>query len=189
MSSLTEQFKKICRTCLTESTASSKSIFALDTLAGESLKLGEMIMAFASVQISSDDGLPAQVCFDCAVAINKSFFFKQLCEQSEITLRGLLEESSLTERPLLVSDPLISVPEDKSTPQIVVLQNIELGKVVDLNYKQEDTELDNYEGNIIVLGPRSPYVLHTLPGNNHLHFYFKVSFLGKCHKISNYYGF
>nr|CAH7762356.1 unnamed protein product [Callosobruchus chinensis] len=141
MSHLTIQFEKMCRTCLSE-TATSKSIFTLDTLAGEALKLGDMITSFASVQISSSDGLPGQVCYDCAVTISKSFYFKQLCEQSDVTLRGLLHHSAQSALPMV--KPLVV----SESPSVVVLQNIELGQVDELNPHKStnaDTVFDNFE--------------------------------------------
>ncbi|VEN60732.1 unnamed protein product, partial [Callosobruchus maculatus] len=101
-----------------------------------------MITAFASVQISSNDGLPGQVCFDCAVTISKSFYFKQLCEQSDITVRGLLAQSALSSSPVV--KPLVV----SESPDVVVLENIELGEIDEINPHKSanaDTVFDNCE--------------------------------------------
>lgn len=36
------------------------------------------------------DGLPDQICIQCLQNVNKAYSFKQLCEESDITLRNYL---------------------------------------------------------------------------------------------------
>lgn len=42
------------------------------------------------------DGLPGQVCLQCVHYITRAFSFKQLCEQSDATLRQLLGKPIIT---------------------------------------------------------------------------------------------
>lgn len=84
---------KICRTCLSEEN-NMRSVFSIDESNGEALKLHEMLMSCASVQVMEDDGLPDQVCIQCTHHIIRSFSFKQLCERSESTLRQILGQPS-----------------------------------------------------------------------------------------------
>lgn len=37
------------------------------------------------------DGLPEQVCIQCAQEINRAFTFRKLCERSDVTLRDCLQ--------------------------------------------------------------------------------------------------
>lgn len=39
------------------------------------------------------DGLPTQVCFECVHYITRAYFFKELCERSEATLKQLFGKS------------------------------------------------------------------------------------------------
>lgn len=41
-------------------------------------------------QVIEGDGLPYQICIQCLQNINKAYSFKQLCEESDITLRNYL---------------------------------------------------------------------------------------------------
>ncbi|GLV42622.1 uncharacterized protein CBL_03361 [Carabus blaptoides fortunei] len=51
-----------------------------------------MIVACASVQIVSGDGLPETICKQCIHQVNVAFKFKQLCEKSDYQLRNGLAQ-------------------------------------------------------------------------------------------------
>lgn len=91
-----------------------RSVFSVDESVGETVRLCEMLMSCASVQVSDfrthpqqpvlqneptiiqvieGDGMPSQVCLQCVHYINRAFSFKQLCERSDTTLRQLLATS------------------------------------------------------------------------------------------------
>ncbi|KAJ8983778.1 hypothetical protein NQ317_000338 [Molorchus minor] len=89
MSYETVHLDKICRTCLSTEN-DMRSIFSIDQSVGETMKLFEMLMSCASVQVMENDGLPSHVCLQCVHYITRAYYFKQLCERSENTLRELL---------------------------------------------------------------------------------------------------
>ncbi|KAJ8921028.1 hypothetical protein NQ315_015824 [Exocentrus adspersus] len=123
MSYETIQINKICRTCLSEE-ESMRSIFSIDVAAGETLRLFEMLMSCASVQVMENDGLPSHVCLQCVHYITRAFSFKQLCERSENTLREILgrpiQATFLELKPLLTNDVLVS-----STVTEIISTNLE----------------------------------------------------------------
>ncbi|XP_045495212.1 zinc finger protein 271 isoform X2 [Colias croceus] len=75
---------KICRICLEEGVLSS--IFAKNY----NLSLCEMIEYCSNIKIQKNDGLPEQMCSNCAYKLGIAFHFKQTCERSDIRLRQYL---------------------------------------------------------------------------------------------------
>ncbi|XP_038214669.1 zinc finger protein 675 isoform X2 [Zerene cesonia] len=75
---------KICRICLEEGVLSS--VFAKNY----NLSLCDMIEYCSNVKIQKDDGLPEQMCSNCAYKLGIAFHFKQTCERSDIRLRQYL---------------------------------------------------------------------------------------------------
>lgn len=69
---------RICRCCLNES-FNMKSIF--DTY------LSDMLVSCANISISSNDGLPSLICFQCVQQVNRSYTFREQCERSDTMLR------------------------------------------------------------------------------------------------------
>lgn len=100
------QVDRVCRTCLSEEGDMQSVFIAENANLGDAMKLFEMLMSCASVEVSwskrnpnvyvatlkvlEGDGLPGQVCVQCADFITQAFSFKQLCERSDTTLRDLL---------------------------------------------------------------------------------------------------
>lgn len=80
----------ICRICFTED-GEMKSVFVKHE-GPENIpaQLAQMIMAYASVEISLGDGLPEQICISCAIKVKDTFVFKQVCELSDSLLRQRL---------------------------------------------------------------------------------------------------
>lgn len=88
---------KICRTCLLEK-ANLRNLFEAC--------VANMLMSCASIQVINlyyifqinvygfqvmeGDGLPDQICIQCLQNVNKAYSFKQLCEESDLTLRNYL---------------------------------------------------------------------------------------------------
>ncbi|KAI4465109.1 zinc finger protein [Holotrichia oblita] len=84
----------ICRACLTEH-GEFQFIFVRDESTGLDIHLAEMIMAYASVQITFGDGLPEQICLSCANKAVEMYMFKKQCEESDACLRQRLGKSPL----------------------------------------------------------------------------------------------
>ncbi|XP_013194991.1 uncharacterized protein LOC106138399 isoform X2 [Amyelois transitella] len=70
-----------CRLCL--KLGDFCSIYEQD----ESIKLSEMVMSFAGVQIYEGDGLPDRVCSTCIENLSTAYLFKQQCERIDSVLR------------------------------------------------------------------------------------------------------
>lgn len=70
-----------CRLCL--KLGEFCSIFDQD----ESVKLSEMVMSFANVQIHEGDGLSDRVCTSCIENLSTAYLFKQQCERIDYLLR------------------------------------------------------------------------------------------------------
>ncbi|KAB0797191.1 hypothetical protein PPYR_08185 [Photinus pyralis] len=83
-------FSNMCRTCLSEN-IKTKSVFLLNQIQGEQISLSEMLMYLTSIQILEEDGLPKQICEQCAEEVNRSFLFRKMCEKSHDTLRHYMQ--------------------------------------------------------------------------------------------------
>lgn len=127
---------KICRACLTEE-GEMKSVFIPDERAGTNLHLAEMIMAYASVQITLGDGLPEQICVPCAEKVSNTYVFKQLCEESDELLRQRYEKSPYSNKETNIHEPEMTMTE---SVDIVIKPEI------DLHVEHSDDEfVDNIE--------------------------------------------
>ncbi|XP_066262618.1 zinc finger protein 436-like isoform X2 [Euwallacea similis] len=85
---MSQDFNKICRTCLLETTE-SKSLFIAQYINDEPVKLSDILSACASIQVSQSDHLPKQVCFECEQSILNTFTFQQQCQKSDSLLRAI----------------------------------------------------------------------------------------------------
>ncbi|KAK5643306.1 hypothetical protein RI129_007151 [Pyrocoelia pectoralis] len=84
--SFESNFSNICRTCLSEN-ITMKSAFLINQIQEEEISLSAMLMSFTSVQILKGDGLPHQLCEQCAEEVNRLFLFRKMCESSDNTLK------------------------------------------------------------------------------------------------------
>ncbi|CAG9766011.1 unnamed protein product [Ceutorhynchus assimilis] len=100
---------KLCRACLNES-SEMRSIFLPDSSTGESLVIADMLMDFANIQVDSEDGLPILVCLPCAVQIGRAYAFKQLCEQSDSSLRQYLGKPLLKKHEIKDNEEIATPP-------------------------------------------------------------------------------
>ncbi|KAF5282789.1 hypothetical protein FQR65_LT02786 [Abscondita terminalis] len=100
----------VCRACLAEE-GEFQSVFVSDENSGLSIHLAEMIMAYTSLQITVGDGLPEQICSNCAKTVVHFYLFKQQCEESDSALRDQLNKSTnkmykITEEQRLAAEAL-----------------------------------------------------------------------------------
>ncbi|XP_026465500.1 zinc finger protein 2-like [Ctenocephalides felis] len=75
--------EKICRACLMEK-GDMKPLFGTC--------LDEMLMSFANIKVSTEDGLPNLICRQCVLQISRAFAFKQQCERSDNIIRNYVSE-------------------------------------------------------------------------------------------------
>ncbi|XP_025829910.1 zinc finger protein OZF-like [Agrilus planipennis] len=80
-----EKFNITCRTCLTEQ-GEFKSLFKNHENCN--MQIAEMLMSFTSLQISFEDGLPQNICENCANKILQAYYFTLKCEESDVILRN-----------------------------------------------------------------------------------------------------
>ncbi|KAK6641089.1 hypothetical protein RUM44_012790 [Polyplax serrata] len=78
---------RICRFCLSPAGVMSP-IFEQGEI--NSLPLSSKIMAFISIQVYVNDGLPSLICHRCLYQVEKSYDFKTQCEASDAMLRKYL---------------------------------------------------------------------------------------------------
>ncbi|XP_073846937.1 pita [Musca autumnalis] len=79
--------RKICRFCLCETVPKLTNIYMRDTRIKSSAPLPIQIMAIASIEVFSNDGMPSFVCSDCTAIFEFSYQFKQVCKQADTLLR------------------------------------------------------------------------------------------------------
>ncbi|RZB40292.1 zinc finger protein 2 -like, partial [Asbolus verrucosus] len=113
----------ICRACLTE-TGDFQSIFVPAEETGLSIHISEMIMAFASVQITFGDGLPERICSTCAKDTVKMYLFKLKCEESDKILRNRLGKSPLEQQYSVEEKHSAERDEDEDAYDIVIKPEI-----------------------------------------------------------------
>ncbi|GLV37730.1 uncharacterized protein CBL_06569 [Carabus blaptoides fortunei] len=87
-------FNRICRACKCEST-NMCSVFERNEATGRNARLDEMLMACASVQIVSNDGLPGYICQKCIKVLSNAYDFKQQCETTDSSLRDYLKAKGI----------------------------------------------------------------------------------------------
>ncbi|EFA03090.1 Histone-lysine N-methyltransferase PRDM9-like Protein [Tribolium castaneum] len=111
--------QKICRACLTES-GEFQSIFVPDEKTGTSIHISEMMMAFATVQVTLGDGLPEQICSTCARTTVDMYMFKLKCEESEKILRSRLAKSPFQEQFTIEEKHYVETKGDVDVYSIVI---------------------------------------------------------------------
>ncbi|KAI8128954.1 hypothetical protein FF38_07928 [Lucilia cuprina] len=79
--------KRICRFCLCQDVGKLTNIFCRDTRIKSSAPLPIQIMAIASIECFSNDGMPPYVCSDCTEIFEYSYQFKQMCKKADNLLR------------------------------------------------------------------------------------------------------
>ncbi|XP_050310522.1 zinc finger protein ZFP2-like [Anthonomus grandis grandis] len=103
---------KLCRTCLNESNDMRSIFLPESSTGGNDILIADMLMNFTKIQISNEDGLPVYVCLQCAMQIGRAYYFKQLCEQSDASIRQYLGKPlNNTKQDTLSAD---SLPEQNS---------------------------------------------------------------------------
>lgn len=80
-----QNFDKICRACLSES-SNMKSLFA--KLEGGQ-QLLDLLVVTANIEVRSADTLPKQVCGDCESFLYQADDFKRRCKESEMILKNI----------------------------------------------------------------------------------------------------
>ncbi|KAF5290928.1 hypothetical protein FQA39_LY14534 [Lamprigera yunnana] len=88
--SINSDFSKICRTCLTEN-KKMKSVFSLEKVMEQQIFFSDVLMSLTPLQVFKNDGLPDQICVQCAQEINRLLSFRRMCERSDSTLRKYLQ--------------------------------------------------------------------------------------------------
>lgn len=83
---------KICRSCMCESEEMHNVFERTSGPADDTMLLSDMLMACASIQIMTGDGLPYLLCSTCEVKLSSAFEFKQQCEKSDNALRELTNQ-------------------------------------------------------------------------------------------------
>lgn len=83
-----------------------------------------------------DDGMPQEVCFQCAQEISRAFVFRKMCEKSDSTLRQWIAETLL---PITIesitNSGCTNVVEDKYQPETKV-DGFETGNRIDNKYAE-----------------------------------------------------
>ncbi|KAM7346121.1 uncharacterized protein ACRADG_012102 [Cochliomyia hominivorax] len=79
--------KRICRFCLSQDPTKITNIYMRDTRIKSSAPLPIQIMAIASIEVFSNDGMPSFVCSDCTNMFEFSYQFKQMCKKADNLLR------------------------------------------------------------------------------------------------------
>ncbi|KAJ3665729.1 hypothetical protein Zmor_001209 [Zophobas morio] len=169
-----ENSRNLCRACLTE-TGEFQSIFVPDEETGLSIHLSEMIMAFASVQVTLGDGLPETICSTCAKDTVKLYLYKLKCEESDKTLRNQLGKSPPIEPCTAEEKPCVEDNDNVDVFNIVIKPEL----------NSEDSQIhqdvdDDYDGfNIQEKSDSDVEATELIPNNSGE---FKCP---HCHKIFN----
>ncbi|XP_050501833.1 zinc finger protein 852-like [Diabrotica virgifera virgifera] len=87
--------EKICRCCMCEN-ENMHNMFEKKNEENEedsSTLLSDMLVACASIEVSSGDGLPTSLCRGCEDKLKSAYEFRKLCQKSDTTLRDLTQDS------------------------------------------------------------------------------------------------
>ncbi|KAG5885376.1 hypothetical protein JTB14_023763 [Gonioctena quinquepunctata] len=80
---------KICRCCM----CANENMHNMFEIKGDSdeqtLLLSDMLVACASIEVASGDGLPNNLCGSCEEKLKNLYEFRRLCQKSDSTLREL----------------------------------------------------------------------------------------------------
>ncbi|XP_065370314.1 zinc finger protein pita [Calliphora vicina] len=79
--------RRICRFCLCQDICKLTNIYMRDTRIKSSAPLPIQIMAIASIEVFSNDGMPCYVCSECTAMFEYSYQFKQMCKKADNLLR------------------------------------------------------------------------------------------------------
>uniref|UniRef100_A0A1B0FPP1 Uncharacterized protein n=1 Tax=Glossina morsitans morsitans TaxID=37546 RepID=A0A1B0FPP1_GLOMM len=79
--------KRICRFCLCQNTTKLSNIYMRDTRIKTSAPLPIQIMAIASIEVFTNDGMPSYICTYCTQYFEHSYQFKQMCKKADNLLR------------------------------------------------------------------------------------------------------
>ncbi|XP_055639495.1 zinc finger protein 594-like [Toxorhynchites rutilus septentrionalis] len=74
-----------CRVCSRNDDFRRFPLFAVAEVSQE--VIANMITSCTDTQVSSEDGLPQQICPDCLIALSLSFSFRKLCRRSDAKFR------------------------------------------------------------------------------------------------------
>lgn len=91
MELVVDNFDRICRACLCEST-SMTSLFT--KLESNERSLLDLFSLAANLSARTEDGLPKQVCGDCEMIIHKTDEFRNRCLVSDALLKKVFENST-----------------------------------------------------------------------------------------------
>lgn len=146
--------RNICRVCMTEK-GIFQSVFVSEERTGLKIHLAEMVMAYTSVQITLGDGLPEEICSECAERIPDLYLFKMKCEETDRNLRLRLgknpfkliehEEEDLHNFDLEDNDSEdVIIKPDICDVKIENLEDIPIEKFVEYTEPNDiSTDLDN----------------------------------------------
>ncbi|VVC97342.1 unnamed protein product [Leptidea sinapis] len=126
---------KICRICLEEGVLSS--IFTTNY----KLSVCDMIEFCTNIKIQRHDGLPDQMCSNCAYKLGIAFHFKQACESSDIRLRQYLGLEAVPKHcdAVTMTDPI--VPITRTIIKKCKCTKVEQKKYSNYKKKQESERL------------------------------------------------
>uniref|UniRef100_A0A1I8PQ74 Protein krueppel n=1 Tax=Stomoxys calcitrans TaxID=35570 RepID=A0A1I8PQ74_STOCA len=103
--------RKICRFCLCQTIPNLTNIYQRDTRIKTSAPLPIQIMAIASIEVFSNDGMPCFVCSDCTAIFEFSYQFKQMCKKAD----NLLRQYPLTGKwPQQLPQPILGTPTQQT---------------------------------------------------------------------------
>ncbi|CAG9865144.1 unnamed protein product [Phyllotreta striolata] len=86
---------KICRCCMCEN-EDMQNMFEKKSDEGTddcNALLSDMLAACASVEVSSGDGLPSNLCKNCEEKLKSAYEFRRLCQKTDTTLRDLTQDT------------------------------------------------------------------------------------------------
>uniref|UniRef100_A0A1A9W9L4 Protein krueppel n=1 Tax=Glossina brevipalpis TaxID=37001 RepID=A0A1A9W9L4_9MUSC len=81
------KIKRICRFCLCQNGNKLSNIYMRDTRIKTSAPLPIQIMAIASIEVFTNDGMPSYICTYCTQYFEYSYQFKQMCKKADNLLR------------------------------------------------------------------------------------------------------
>ncbi|XP_057665944.1 zinc finger protein 420-like isoform X1 [Diorhabda carinulata] len=86
---------KICRCCMCEN-ENMLNMFeqkSEDEAEDSTTLLSDMLVACASIEVSSGDGLPNKLCKGCEEKLKSAYEFRKLCQKSDSTLKDLTQDT------------------------------------------------------------------------------------------------
>ncbi|KAK9879799.1 hypothetical protein WA026_006859 [Henosepilachna vigintioctopunctata] len=127
----------ICRSCM-GTNAKMQNVFEnKEYFKNNKMQLADMLMACASVQVTSEDGLPHLMCSSCEGKLITAYDFKQLSEKSDVLLRDFLKSVPQVEN---VKQEDIVIQPDLAND----ISNVDAHDAVD---NEDDVDIDIDMGN------------------------------------------